>query len=143
MNSQDYNRKYYLANKHRAAAYREATKDRRNARRRELYRTSDAHRVDAIRQAADYRSRNPMQRAAGAYGIDPDRLELLKDRGCSICGCGWAPGVDIQMHADHDHATGRFRGVLCGSCNLGIGKFYDNPELLLAAASYLQSGAFL
>lgn len=139
MTKQEYNRKYYLANRHRYDARRQATKDQRNARRRELYRISDAHRMSALAKAKEYRERNPLQRYAGTYGIDPERLEVLKDRGCFICGCGWAPGIDPKMHIDHDHATGRFRGVVCDSCNLGIGKFYDDPRLLVAAAKYLLS----
>ena len=38
---------------------------------------------------------------------------------------------------DHDHKTGRFRGWLCGRCNLGLGSFEDNPELLRRAINYI------
>lgn len=49
---------------------------------------------------------------------------------CEICN-GPAQAVD------HDHTTGRVRGVLCSACNRGIGLFEDNPELLAAAIDYL------
>ena len=140
MNDKDYMRRYYLANKHRYTEYRREHRDERNARRRELYRSSEVRRMDAIAKSKAYRAQNPLQRSASEYGVDVERLEVLRDRGCSICGCGWAPGIDVTLHTDHDHVSGLFRGVLCDSCNLGIGKFYDNPELLIAAASYLQNG---
>lgn len=108
---------------------------------RERYRADPELRLKACKQARDYARRNPLRGAATAYGVDVDRLELLLDRGCSICGAGWAPGIDVRLHADHDHRTGKFRGVLCQHCNHGIGQFYDDPALLDAAIDYLQAQA--
>ena len=39
---------------------------------------------------------------------------------------------------DHNHTTGKIRDLLCGNCNGGLGKFMDNPELLIKAADYLK-----
>lgn len=53
---------------------------------------------------------------------------------CSIC----QSPIDLRTgQVDHDHATGRIRDLLCWSCNVGLGKFDDNFELLQKAAQYL------
>ena len=41
-------------------------------------------------------------------------------------------------HLDHDHSTGKVRGILCQNCNVAIGLLRDNPDLLRAAAEYLE-----
>lgn len=39
---------------------------------------------------------------------------------------------------DHDHISGNIRGILCSKCNIGIGQFQDNSEVLLKASLYLK-----
>ena len=54
-----------------------------------------------------------------------------EDSKCECCG-------DItKLCLDHDHITEQFRGWLCLNCNHGLGKFKDNPEVLIRAAEYL------
>ena len=68
------------------------------------------------------------------YGLtleDFDALLASQDGGCAICG-----KLDVD-HVDHDHHTGRVRRILCFRCNVAIGQMDDEPERLLAAASYL------
>jgi hypothetical protein len=44
-------------------------------------------------------------------------------------------------HIDHDHDTGRVRGILCGSCNRALGLLRDDVEALLFAAEYVKGDA--
>ena len=71
------------------------------------------------------------------YGIsDEDYRNLLFTQGgrCAVCGL---PPSKKRLSVDHDHATGRVRGLLHGSCNIGIGSFSDDPGRLILAARYL------
>lgn len=53
---------------------------------------------------------------------------------CPICNSSLD---DKDWHTDHDHKTGKIRGILCPRCNKGIGHFCDNPSYLRGAARYL------
>lgn len=69
------------------------------------------------------------------YGIGAaefDELVREQDGVCPICN---RPGPE---HVDHDHESGRVRGVLCFNCNGGLGQFGDNTERLYRAAFYLE-----
>jgi hypothetical protein len=74
------------------------------------------------------------------YGINQDRyMEILELQGGVCAICGTAPPSHKHFDVDHCHKTGALRGLLCGRCNqqlLPISK--DNPELLRAAAAYLE-----
>jgi len=77
-------------------------------------------------------------RAKRAF-FPPDLFEeRLTSQGgvCAICGAEEAGGRG-QFHADHDHATATPRGVLCHRCNIALGHFRDNPEILQSAIEYL------
>jgi hypothetical protein len=71
------------------------------------------------------------------YGLTPeqwDTLVLGQEGRCAVCSAAHG-----NVHVDHDHVTGAPRGLLCGECNMGLGKFRDDPALLRAAADYLDS----
>jgi hypothetical protein len=61
--------------------------------------------------------------------------------GCAICGRtpDDAPGRWSRLNIDHDHKTGKVRGVLCHGCNSGIGHLQDDPALLRRAAEYVEA----
>jgi Recombination endonuclease VII len=69
------------------------------------------------------------------YGIGASEFDqLVSDQGgvCPICT---QPDPE---HVDHDHATGRVRGILCFNCNGGLGQFGDDAERLVRAQLYLE-----
>lgn len=66
-----------------------------------------------------------------------DYVEMLKDQGgvCAICKRGEPSGRRLAV--DHNHHTKKVRGLLCRSCNMGIGLLQDDHAILTAAAGYL------
>jgi hypothetical protein len=74
-----------------------------------------------------------------AYGLSPEGYDtLFVEQGgcCAICQKPLLSTKDT--HVDHDHdRPGTHRGLLCQLCNLGLGRFHDNPVLLAAALEYL------
>lgn len=75
------------------------------------------------------------------YGITLEEYQemVLRQKGlCAICG-RMPVGKHNQavLHVDHDHETGRVRGLLCSHCNRGLGFFRESADLLRAAVDYL------
>ena len=107
------------------------TKKRWSAERRLLY--PEAQRESSLKK--NY-----------GIGIADFNVMLSKQNNvCAICGkpekdLNHNTGTPRNLAVDHDHKTGKIRGLLCGNCNKGLGKFLDDPELLLKAVNYLKGG---
>lgn len=72
------------------------------------------------------------------YGITAEFYEELlaaQENRCAICKL--PPGADKRLCVDHDHDTGKVRGLLCDACNHGIGKFRESATILESAIEYL------
>lgn len=83
------------------------------------------------------------------HGITLDQFVALfesQNGKCGVCDRGLEMSVsylagenrDRIACLDHDHATGRVRGILCNSCNRAIGMLKEDIDILLRAASYLK-----
>lgn len=116
-----YNKKYYQQHKKEMKAYTERHKER----------------IKKVRKI--YCSKNPdivkNTVLKTVYGITLKQYKDLKSKQndkCLICN-------EIKkLHIDHDHLTGKIRGLLCGNCNRGIGLFKDNVKFLENAIYYLK-----
>jgi len=76
------------------------------------------------------------------YGISLAQLEdmiLSQNSKCAICG----KELTIQKGGyvvDHDHTTGKVRGILCPQCNFLLGNAQDNLDIMKGAIKYLEGG---
>jgi len=66
-----------------------------------------------------------------------DELFARQNGSCAICNMPQSE-LKRRLAVDHNHITGKIRGLLCFRCNASIGKFGDDPELLEKAISYLR-----
>lgn len=74
------------------------------------------------------------------YGITPEQYNemlLSQGAGCAIC-FSTNPGSKENFSVDHCHKTNQIRGLLCDTCNRGIGLLKDDPEILQQASEYLK-----
>lgn len=126
----EYQRRWYAANRERAAQYELDNRERMKERKREYHR--------------EWRRRSNWNAKANAekYGLTVEAYErLLEDNPvCNICSrtAAEAHGDQYPLHVDHCHTTGRVRGLLCRHCNMAVGQFADCPERLYHAWDYLQ-----
>lgn len=74
-----------------------------------------------------------------SYGIkESGYIKMLDDQNncCAICYSKFENSK--FRHIDHDHNTGKIRGILCNKCNSGIGCFRDNINYLYNAINYIR-----
>ena len=111
-------------------------------RRTERWRQANPERYAANREAfvasggkkvADRRSH--LKRKYGMTLEEYDAMLEGQGGGCFICGR--PPREDTSLHVDHDHSTGKVRGILCFCCNNALADFREEPVLLRKAAAYL------
>src|ERR1700693_631716 len=78
------------------------------------------------------------------YGITLEEYDsIFKDQKgcCAICGIYYSK-LKKKLCVDHNHLTGKVRGLLCNACNQGIGYLQENNTTLLSALKYLEKHEF-
>lgn len=72
------------------------------------------------------------------YKLSPAGYAELLEKQAGRCAiCLRKPKKNKVLAVDHDHSTGRVRGLLCGHCNIMLGMARDDPRTLRAAVDYL------
>lgn len=105
------------------------------------YKYRSEHREEWIKYSAEYRKRNKeiarIKKILKTYNLTVEEYERIfsnQNHKCAICG-----KKDFAPKIDHDHATGKVRGILCFTCNCALGAFNDNISLLKSAIFYLNA----
>lgn len=96
----------------------------------------DKQRARTRKNREELKSSDPIEYHARRYKTSREWLAYVYSRSEGICEiCKSAP----HDHIDHCHLSGDVRGLLCKSCNIGLGLFKDNTTYLSSAVLYLQS----
>lgn len=75
----------------------------------------------------------------GLTVVDVERMYITQLGCCAICENWLEPPPAKTTCIDHDHKTGKVRGLLCKQHNFLLGLAADDPELLRLAATYLET----
>ena len=108
--------------------YREKNKERIAAYKKEYHEENKE-------QIAINKKKNHLKSKYGMTLKDQTILLQKQDNKCKICLGEFS---NITPNIDHCHTTNKVRGILCGSCNRGLGHFKDNIKVLTKAINYLQ-----
>ena len=126
-----YNKEYYQKNKIKMLKSHKRYCD---LNREEVRRYNKEHQ-------REWRKNHPekqIQRRIKQYNLLYDNwVQMWKDQDgkCKICRRKFLNPSDSCV--DHNHKTGKVRGLLCDNCNHGIGCFDDNTKLMIKAIDYL------
>jgi len=122
---------HFNKNKSKSDGLNSLCRDCSNARSRQYYRQNpEKHRSNV----AAYKKSNYARTRAQSLGLNTEDVEqaiTLSDGKCGVCK------RKRVLVIDHDHVTMKVRGLLCITCNTGIGKLGDNVEGLQKALQYL------
>jgi hypothetical protein len=126
-----------------AKAYRIKNAERRRETTRlwrERNQEADKQRTKDWGQTPDGKEKKRNNHYKHKYNITLDDYNKMLDEqshSCKICNSH----KDLFKKAlcvDHCHSTGKIRGLLCDDCNVGLGKYKDQEELMIKAANYLR-----
>lgn len=138
--------RYYYANKHKFRERYLRNREAVLARSRERYlvnRDRELERRKRYREENSelIRARSRQYHRTSKYGLSQLEYDsMLATQGglCAICKARPHGGRGGVLCIDHDHATGRVRGLLCHYCNMVVGYAKDDATLLLSMVRYLR-----
>jgi hypothetical protein len=123
-----------------AKEYYKANKETLLAKGRKWYRANPERRREYRRINRDRKRGVRLKREFGLSLEEYDNLLKTQNGVCVICHKPETTrnqGGLRPLSVDHDHKTGRVRGLLCNKCNRGLGYFYDDSDLLINALAYI------
>lgn len=126
-------------NRQKAREYRANNLEKCREKSREYHRT---HREQLLEYGKEYRARTKEQRRRNRllqeYDLTPEQVTEMAEIQNNLCAACGVSFLGEKPAIDHNHTTGRVRGLVHMKCNLGIGHFDDSPAKLRAAADYLE-----
>jgi len=137
-------RRHYLL--HKAEKLARSRECERAGLRKDDHKKWQLNNPDKVRAASE-RS-NAKWRSSGKYrtwylkryyNLSTEEYEKLLEQQNNLCGICGKNLSEVSPCVDHEHETGRVRGLLCRRCNSGIGHFSDDPELIRKAIVYVRS----
>ncbi|MEK6881646.1 MAG: endonuclease VII domain-containing protein [Nanoarchaeota archaeon] len=165
--NKEWHQKYYIKNKDKIKKYQLENRDktRKNGKTyRERYKEKikisnenyrQKHREEIRENSKKYRQNNKekynteyyrKRDLKKKYGIDIIKYNEISKKQKNVCAIcvnsekdkDYKTKIIRQLAVDHNHETGKVRGLLCSKCNKALGLFKDNIEILEKAIKYLK-----
>lgn len=120
--------------------------DKRNQKHYNYHKCKVCHNADITARVkadpAKVRLRHLKYKLRTEYHITLEDYEALLVEQNGLCAiCNGEPHGEF-LSVDHNHETGKVRGLLCRNCNVGLGALKDSPDVLRRAADYLENRTF-
>lgn len=126
-----YHRKYNQEHKEKKNEYHKKWvlehKDSQRVKRRKYY--ASLPKEEKVRRGRN----NNLKSSYGMTVEQYDRMYSMQDGRCVCCAV-----FCERLHVDHDHQTGKIRGLLCQPCNTALGLVQDDILVLRAMIEYLE-----
>jgi len=144
MTKSEWRKDYYQKNKEKIRAtqaiYREKNRENLRVIRKERYsKDGQGERASTAKYRKNNLERVKDSKLKSSYGLTIGEYNKMLIDQNSVCAiCGLPPKYGHRLHLDHCHSTNNIRGLLCDSCNNGLGRFADNIKFLENAIKYLK-----
>lgn len=124
--------------------YREANREKIREKQREYYQRTKAQQLEWKKEYQQTPQGKLAQRYGHIkhrYGLSKEDYNELLEKQNHVCAICLNPETieNSILCVDHDHTTGKVRGLLCRMCNSALGKFGDNLSNLKRAVAYLEN----
>lgn len=130
-NTKEYRKAYYESHKEQerkqASLYYQAHKEEIALRIKSL-----------SKENKDFFRERGLRRSHSIGVSEYNSMLFQQDGKCAICGTTDPRGRKNVFHVDHDHKSGKIRGLLCHNCNLAIGLLEDDVNRIRKAANYVE-----
>lgn len=84
------------------------------------------------------RAQNKRNRIRRVFGLTPQQLNQMKVDQQGLCAICFQPEpLKRSLAIDHDHVTGKVRGLLCTRCNTALGMIQEDVEILINMTAYI------
>jgi hypothetical protein len=139
--------KYYHAHKERVSARAKqwaAANPEKVKAKRARYLLRHPGRINALAKVWRRNNRDRIRDShlRRTFGITLAQFNAVNEFQSGLCAiCDNPPNgkYDHTLYVDHDHKTGRIRGLICDNCNVVLGRVNDSSEILSRMITYLES----
>jgi hypothetical protein len=132
---------YFTEQNHKNGRYRPWEEYLKECEEKNIARSKYMKEWNASNKGQRTRTARSLRKNFDVYGLTIEQYEekwLQQDGKCEICKKECPVYGQYRMHIDHDHKTGKVRGLLCASCNVVLGQSKDSTEVLENSAAYLR-----